>query len=62
MTALPGRNVTSFFLTNAVDLTAQIKVLEGQIAALKADYNALAERWNKRVASKKAPKKTVATK
>jgi hypothetical protein len=61
-TAFPGRSVTSFFLTNAVDLTAQVTALTAQVAALTADYNALAAKWNKRVASKKAPKKAVATK
>jgi hypothetical protein len=61
-TAFPGRSVTSFFLTNAVDLAAQVTALTAQVAALTADYNALAAKWNKRVASKKAPKKAVATK
>jgi hypothetical protein len=62
MTALPGRNVTSFFLTNVVNLATVVTALEAQVATLKADYNALAERWNKRVASKKAPKKAVTLK
>jgi hypothetical protein len=61
-TAFPGRNVTSFFLTNAVNLATAVTALEAQVATLKADYNALAERWNKRVASKKAPKKAVTLK
>ena len=61
-TAFPGRNVTSFFLTNAVNLATAVTALEAQVAALKADYNALAERWNKRVANKKAPKKAVTLK
>jgi hypothetical protein len=62
MTALPGRNVTSFFTTNVVDLATAVASLTAQVAALTADYNKLAERWNKRVANKKAPKKAVATK
>jgi len=62
MTALAGRNVTSFFLTNVVNLATAVTALEAQVAALTADYNALAKKWNARVASKKAPKKAVATK
>jgi hypothetical protein len=49
MTALPGRNVTSFFLTNAVDLSTQITALTAEVAKLKADFNALAEKFNKKV-------------
>ena len=62
VTAFPGRVVSSFFTVNAVNLAAQVTALEAQVATLKADYNALAERWNKRVASKKAPKKAVTLK
>jgi hypothetical protein len=39
-----------------------ISALQAQVAALTADYNALAAKWNKRVASKKAPKKAVTIK
>jgi hypothetical protein len=53
---------TNFFSVNAVDLSAQVTALTAQVAALKADYNALASKWNKRVASKKAPKKAVTLK
>jgi hypothetical protein len=53
---------TQFFAVNAVDLAAQVTALTAQVAALTADYNALAAKWNARVASKKAPKKKVATK
>jgi hypothetical protein len=51
-----------FFTVSAVDLSAQVTALTAQVAALTADYNALAAKWNARVASKKAPKKAVATK
>jgi hypothetical protein len=51
-----------FFAVSIVDLAAQVTALTAQVAALKADYNALAAKWNARVASKKAPKKAVATK
>jgi trimeric autotransporter adhesin len=58
-----GTPVSSqFFTVSAVNLAAQVTALEAQVASLKADYNALAERWNKRVASKKAPKKAVTLK
>jgi outer membrane murein-binding lipoprotein Lpp len=53
---------TVFGSVSVQDLTAQVTALTAQVAALKADYNALAERWNKRVASKKAPKKAVTLK
>jgi hypothetical protein len=58
--ALP---VKSTFVTfNATSAATAVAALEAQVAALKADYNALAAKWNKRVASKKAPKKAVALK
>jgi len=38
-------------------LTAQVAALTAQVTALTADYNALAKKWNKRFASKTAPKK-----
>jgi hypothetical protein len=53
---------TQFFSVNAIDLSAQVTALTAQVAALTADYNALAKKWNKRVASKTAPKKKVAVK
>jgi hypothetical protein len=58
-----GSKVTSVFASvNATDLQAAITALQAEVAALKADYNALADRWNKRVADKKAPKKAVTKK
>ena len=62
VTALGTRTVNQFFTVNAVDLATQVTALTAQVAALTADYNALAAKWNARVASKKAPKKAVATK
>jgi hypothetical protein len=56
----PINNV--FFTITAADLSTQVTALTAQVAALTADYNALAAKWNARVASKKAPKKKVATK
>jgi hypothetical protein len=53
---------TQFFAVNAVDLSAQVTALTAQVAALKADYNALVTKWNKRVDSRKAPKKKAALK
>jgi hypothetical protein len=53
---------SGFVTIAAQDGTTLITTLNGQIAALKADYNALAAKWNARVASKKAPKKKVALK
>jgi len=53
---------TQFFSVNAVDLSAQVTALTAQVAALTAEYHALAAKWNKRVASKTAPMKNVATK
>jgi hypothetical protein len=58
--AVPVTN--QFWTINAADLSAQVIALTAQVAALTADYNALAAKWNARVASKKAPKKAVATK
>jgi hypothetical protein len=68
--ALGATKITAFgdpktaFFTVAVGGTQAelITSLNAQVAALKADYNALAAKWNKRVASKKAPKKAVALK
>jgi hypothetical protein len=54
-------NSTYFGIIN-VSAAGDVKALRAEIASLKADYNKLAARWNKLVASKKAPKKTVATK
>jgi hypothetical protein len=52
----------AFSSASAGSLADQVTALTAQVAALKVDYNKLAARWNKLVASKKAPKKTVATK
>jgi hypothetical protein len=58
-----GDRVTSVFVNvNGTDLQAAITALQAEVAALKADYNALANKWNKRVANKKAPKKAVTLK
>jgi hypothetical protein len=62
VTAFGTPSKSLFFSVNAADLQAVITGLNAQIAALKADYNALAAKWNKRVASKKAPKKAVTLK
>jgi hypothetical protein len=52
-----------FFTTTVGGTQAElITALTAQVAALTADYNSLAARWNKRVADKKAPKKAVALK
>jgi hypothetical protein len=55
ISAFTGRSITSFFLTNAVDLSTQITALNAEVAKLKADFNALAEKFNKKV--KKAKNK-----
>jgi hypothetical protein len=52
----------AFSSSSAGSLADQVTALTAQVASLKTDYNKLAARWNKLVASKKAPKKTVATK
>jgi hypothetical protein len=58
-----GTPVRNYFTTiTTASLADQITALTAQVTALKADYNKLAARWNKLVASKKAPKKAVATK
>jgi len=44
---------TQFFSINAVDLSVLVTALQAQVAALTADYNALATRWNKKVDSKR---------
>jgi hypothetical protein len=59
--AFGAANSTFFGVIN-VSAAGDVKALRAEIATLKADYNKLAARWNKLVASKKAPKKTVATK
>jgi len=48
-------------VNNATAVT-QVNTLTSQVAALVTAYNALAKKWNKLVASKKAPKKKVALK
>jgi hypothetical protein len=62
VTAFGAKTTSVFVNINGTDLQAAITALQAEVAALKADYNKLAERWNKRVANKKAPKKAVATK
>jgi hypothetical protein len=58
-----GTPKTVFFTTAVGGTQAElITALTTQVASLKTDYNKLAARWNKLVASKKAPKKKVATK
>jgi hypothetical protein len=58
-----GTPKTVFFTVAVGGTQAEvITALTAQVASLKTDYNKLAARWNKRVADKKAPKKTVATK
>jgi hypothetical protein len=58
--AVPVTN--QFWTLDAVDLSTQVAALTAQVAALKADYNALVTKWNKRVDSRKAPKKKAALK
>ena len=62
VTAFGAKSASAFFTITATDLQAAVTALQAEVAALKADYNALAAKWNARVASKKAPKKAVATK
>jgi predicted ATP-dependent Lon-type protease len=62
VTAFGAKTTSVFFSINGADLQAAITALQAEVAALKADYNALADRWNKRVADKKAPKKAVTKK
>ena len=59
---LPDANWRNTSVVNNATVAAQITALTAQVTALTADYNALATKWNKRVASKTAPKKKVATK
>lgn len=54
--------VSQTFVVNNTGVAAQITALTTQVAALVADYNKLAKRWNARVASKTAPKKKVVLK
>jgi hypothetical protein len=60
--AFPAAKNTAFSVINGSSLEDQVKALTAQVAALTADYNALAKKWNKRVASKTAPKKKTALK
>lgn len=65
VTGLPVANSSWFATTTAADLTtlnASVAALTAQVAKLTADYNALVTKWNKRVASKTAPKKKAALK
>jgi hypothetical protein len=54
--------VSSTSVVNGTGVASQITALTAQVTALTADYNALAKKWNKRVASKTAPKKKVVLK
>jgi hypothetical protein len=47
---------------NVSGSSTQVANLTAEVAALKAAYNALAEKWNKKVKNKKAPKKKVVLK
>jgi hypothetical protein len=62
VTALGTPTPNAFFSFSTASLADQVTALTASVAALKADYNALAAKWNKRVASKTAPKKKVALK
>jgi hypothetical protein len=53
VTAFGDPVTTNFFSVNAVDLSVLVTALQAQVAALTADYNALATRWNKKVDSKR---------
>jgi hypothetical protein len=59
---LPDANWRNTSVVNNASVAAQITALTAQVAALTADYNALVKKWNKRVASKTAPKKKAALK
>jgi hypothetical protein len=61
-TRFGSKTTAAFFAVTAADLTAVVASLNAQVAALKADYNALVKKWNKRVDSRKAPKKKAALK
>jgi hypothetical protein len=54
--------VTADLAAQVKTLTAQVTALQTSVAALTADYNKLATRWNTRYDLKKAPKKKVALK
>lgn len=58
----PDAKTVVFGAINSSSPDATIAALQAQVTALKADYNKLAARWNKRFADKKAPKKAVALK
>jgi hypothetical protein len=62
ITAFGDVVTNQFFTVTATDLSGQVTALTAQVAALTADYNALVKKWNKRVASKTAPKKKAALK
>jgi len=59
---LPDANYKYTGVVNNAGVSAQITALTAQVASLTTDYNALAKKWNARVASKTAPKKKVALK
>jgi hypothetical protein len=50
---LPEAKVTAFTTANSSNPETTIAALNAQVAALTADYNALAKRWNKKVDSKR---------
>ena len=54
--------MSTSLVVNSSAVSAQVAALTAQVAALTADYNALVKKWNKRVASKTAPKKKAALK
>jgi hypothetical protein len=62
VTGLAKAVTEASFSIAAADLAAQVAVLSAANAKLIADYNALATKWNKRLALKKAPKKAATLK
>lgn len=59
---LPAPRTSAFVSLNTTDFATAVAALQAQVAALTADYNALAARWNKKVDSKRTVKKKVALK
>jgi hypothetical protein len=53
VTAFGDPVLTATLSVNSADPAVQITALQAQVAALTADYNALATRWNKKVDSKR---------
>jgi hypothetical protein len=58
----PTRSFSTFISVNNSNPVTQVAALQAQVTALTAEYNALVSRWNKRVESRKAPKKKLALK